>query len=165
LDRPFHLCRDEINGHTGFDQGFKTDIVFSGPFVVTVFGHGNSPCSFSPPAQRQHTALSKQLRRRKDRYRYPKASWGFASWRAVFRLLESGAVRGHREATLLPGGSGLRGGSGWRDGGDEGGLGDAGCRDGSGSRADMKLPLKRKATPANDHGFPFVHLKLRSASG
>jgi hypothetical protein len=29
--RPFHLCRDEINGLTGFDQGFKTFIVFRRP--------------------------------------------------------------------------------------------------------------------------------------
>jgi hypothetical protein len=33
------------------------------------------------------------------------------------------------------------------------GLGDAGCRDGSGSRAGMKLPPKRKATPSNDCSF------------
>ena len=39
------------------------------------------------------------------------------------------------------------------EGGDEGGLGDAGCRDGSGSRAGMKLPPKRKATPSKDHSF------------
>jgi hypothetical protein len=25
--RPFHLCRDEIGGHTVLDQGFKTVIV------------------------------------------------------------------------------------------------------------------------------------------
>jgi hypothetical protein len=31
LGRPFHLSRDEIHGHTGFDQGFKTVIVFRRP--------------------------------------------------------------------------------------------------------------------------------------
>ena len=34
--------------------------------------------AFSPPAQWQHTALSEQLGRRKDRWQLPKASCGFA---------------------------------------------------------------------------------------
>jgi hypothetical protein len=48
----------------------------------------------------------------------------------------------------------LGGKDGGFHGGDEGGLGDAGCRDGSGSREVMKLPPQRKATPPNDGSSP-----------
>jgi len=50
LGRPFHLCRDEIHGHAGLDQGFEAGVLYRGPFLVAVFGHGNSPCSLA----RQH---------------------------------------------------------------------------------------------------------------
>jgi hypothetical protein len=40
--------------------------------------------------------------------------------------------------------------------------GDAGGRGGSGSRADMKLPPKRKGTPSNDHSFPVAFSPTRT---
>ena len=42
-DRPLQLRCDEINGRIGLDQGFEAGILLRGPFVVAVFGHGNSP--------------------------------------------------------------------------------------------------------------------------
>jgi hypothetical protein len=49
-DRPLQLRCDEMNGRISLDQGFEQGILFRGPFVVAVFGHGNSPCSLA----RQH---------------------------------------------------------------------------------------------------------------
>jgi hypothetical protein len=34
-----------MKGRIGLDQGFEPGILFLGPLVVAVFGHGNSPCS------------------------------------------------------------------------------------------------------------------------
>jgi hypothetical protein len=41
-----------MNGRVGLDQGFEPGILFRGPFVVAVSGHGNSPCSLA----RQHNS-------------------------------------------------------------------------------------------------------------
>jgi hypothetical protein len=41
-----------MNGRIGLDQGFEPGILFRGPFVVAVSGHGNSPCSLA----RQHNS-------------------------------------------------------------------------------------------------------------
>jgi hypothetical protein len=40
LRRPFHLCRDEIDGYTGFDHRFKTFIVFRRPCLTLEAGAG-----------------------------------------------------------------------------------------------------------------------------
>jgi hypothetical protein len=48
--RPFHLCRDEIGGHTGFDHGFKTVIVLRRPCSKLEARRWlHFPFAFSPP--------------------------------------------------------------------------------------------------------------------
>jgi hypothetical protein len=56
LGRPFHVCRDEMKGRTGFDQGFKTVIVFRRP-SSTLEARGRLHFfAFSPSSTRRRMA-------------------------------------------------------------------------------------------------------------
>jgi hypothetical protein len=77
--RPLQLRCDEMNGRIGLDQGFEPGILFRGPFVAAVFRERRFTLLPSPAAQQQHTALSKQPGRRKDRWQLPRARCGFVS--------------------------------------------------------------------------------------
>jgi hypothetical protein len=43
-----------MNGRVGLDQGFEPGILFRGPFVAAVFGHGDSHCSLSSDSLRSY---------------------------------------------------------------------------------------------------------------